>query len=342
MVIVKTSGEISPNLYMLDTMQFNVSHITTAFCYYDGENALLMDVGTSDNVPTVLRALKKLKIPLKHLRGITLTHYHFDHAGGVSKLWKKVSKKVPDFKIYTTKFTKEKLQNAESHVVGATSTFNEFVGTMKPISDEFVNDAYVLLDEENPKVDLTIPIDFSMGAKIKLVPTPGHCPDHVSPSIFFNSSTSPQFLFGGEAVGTFYHESELMSAATSMPPNFQYNLYMESLKKIQDLNPEILGVCHYGAIKGKNAVKEYLEDQTNYMQDLVIAIKKHYNENPSVRYIIEQLKKDRLHVNNRVGNRFVDNPTSNHFLSNLQLALTYGILIDLGYRESKYEERVVK
>ena len=32
-------------------MQF-IPEITSAFCYYDGKQALLMDIGTSDNVQT--------------------------------------------------------------------------------------------------------------------------------------------------------------------------------------------------------------------------------------------------------------------------------------------------
>ncbi|MCF2141568.1 MAG: MBL fold metallo-hydrolase [Candidatus Lokiarchaeota archaeon] len=343
MAILKHQGEISPNLYMIDTMQFNVSHITTVFCYYDGKNALLMDIGTTDNVQNVLRNLKKFKIPIEHLRGIALTHYHFDHAGGATKLWKKLHKKNLDFKIYTTKITKEKLQNANSHVTGATTTFGEFVGTMKPIPKEFEEEAFIILDQNNrdKNRDNKIPIEFESNVEIKLIPSPGHSPDHVCPAVFTNSSKSPDFLFGGEAVGTFYNETQLISASTSMPPNFQYEIYLESLKNIAKINPEILGVCHYGAISGKSDVQYYLDDQIKYMEDLRKAIIKHYAEEPSVRYVIEELKKDQLHIKNRIGNRFTNDPVSERFLNNLQLALTYGIMIDLGYRNSKYEKRSV-
>ncbi|MHA1522077.1 MAG: MBL fold metallo-hydrolase, partial [Promethearchaeota archaeon] len=202
MTILKQAQLISPNLYMLDTNQFSVSHITSAFCYYDGKQALLMDVGTSDNVSYVLRSLKNYGIPLNKISGITLTHYHFDHAGGISRLYKKLVKKNPDFKIYTTKFTRNKLQNAESHVKGATSTFGEFVGTMRPIPEHQVENAYHLLDG-----DMQIPLDFDTGAIIKLIPTPGHSPDHVSPAIYGNSKQYPDFVFAGEAAGTFYAET---------------------------------------------------------------------------------------------------------------------------------------
>ncbi len=98
MTILKQEGLISPNLFMLDTMQFSMPHITSSFCYYDGKQALLMDVGTSDNVSPVIRSLKRHYIPLEQIKGITLTHYHFDHSGGVSRLYKKLVKKNPDFK----------------------------------------------------------------------------------------------------------------------------------------------------------------------------------------------------------------------------------------------------
>ncbi|MHA1521408.1 MAG: MBL fold metallo-hydrolase [Promethearchaeota archaeon] len=225
MTILKYAGQISPNLYMLDTMQFNLSHITTAFCYYDGQQALLMDVGTSDNVSEIIRSLRKNNIPLEEVKGITTTHYHFDHAGGVSRLYKKIIKKNPDFKIYTTKFTRDKIQNAVSHIKGATSTFGEFVGTMRPIPEPQVENAFHLLDG-----DMQIPLDFDTGVTIKLIPTPGHSPDHVSPAIYGNSKQYPDFVFAGEAAGTFYAETRPITNT-----KFTWKVSIDLLKHRQNL-----------------------------------------------------------------------------------------------------------
>lgn len=337
MTIKKEPGLIAPNLYMIDTLQFNVSHITTVFCYFDGTNGLLIDIGTSDNVTTVLRSLRKMNIPLEKIQGVTLSHYHFDHAGGATKLWKKMVKKNPHFKIYTSSYTRNKLQKAESHRVGATTTFGEFVGTMNPIPEELINDAYHIVEP-----DSYIPITFQGGVRIKLIAAPGHSPDHVAPAVFQASAEKPDFVFAGEATGTFYNESELISTSTSMPPNYQHSIYMKSLEKLIELNPKSMGVCHYGAIQGEEQVHQFLVDHRKFMQELYSAIKNHYTEKPSIPYVITKLEEEKLHVKNRVGDRFTDDPVSRHFISNLQLALTYGILIDQGFRESKYEPRDVK
>ncbi|MHA1521409.1 MAG: hypothetical protein ACTSRK_14590 [Promethearchaeota archaeon] len=71
------------------------------------------------------------------------------------------------------------------------------------------------------------------------------------------------------------------------------------------------------------------------------SIKEHVAENPDVRYVIGKLEEEKLHVKFRVGDRFTADPVSQRFLTNLQVALTYGMLIDIGARKSKYEPRDV-
>jgi glyoxylase-like metal-dependent hydrolase (beta-lactamase superfamily II) len=267
------------------------------------------------------------------VKGIILTHYHFDHAGGVSKLWQQIYPANPSFKIICTKETRNLLQNAADHVVGARSSFGDFVGTMDPIPDEHLAEAYEIV-HSNKQLDLQICSEYS----VELLATPGHCSDHHCPILYKDGK--PLFGFGGEAAGTLYHGSQLVSLPTSMPPHFQFEQYMTSLAKLQALPLDYFGLCHFGVISGREDINTYLANHAKFMYQFRDAIIKFYHENPSTRYIITQCNQSGLNFYERLDPFFQKTATKSTFFQNLQVALTYGILIDLGYRSSKYEQKV--
>ena len=332
MTIITESGQFSDNLFLIDTEQFSKKRITTVFCYWDGENCYLIDIGTSDNVQTILRFLKKNDIPLQKVKGLFLSHYHFDHGGGSTKLWKTIHRKEEksNFKIITTTETKEKLQHADSHIIGAKTTFGNFVGEMTPISIELEGEAYEIIS-----FDKDYTLSPSKNITIRLISTPGHSNDHCSPTIFRNDV--PIFCFIGEASGCLYNGSELLSQPTSMPPNFQFEKYMNSLEKIIDLNPENLGLCHFGVISGKMDIKTYLIGHKKYMIDFRATVIDLYKKNHSTRFIIENLKEYFFNDDKFIDIYYRKLNDHTNFLSNLRLALTYGMMISLGFRKPKYE-----
>ena len=66
------------------------------------------------------------------------------------------------------------------------------------------------------------------------------------------------------------------------------------------------------------------------------AIKDAYEDNPSTKYVIS---KTNSFWEGRFDERLGGDKMSRKFLNNLRLALTYGHMIDLGYRKPKYEKR---
>jgi hypothetical protein len=325
MAIIRQEAKLD-DLYIIDTFQFNLPKITSVFCWFDGEKALLLDCGTSDNSKTILSKLQSYSIPLEKLVGVVPSHYHFDHGGGSFNLWKAMKEINPSFTIYTNPLTKMKLQNPESQLKGASTTFGKFVGTMEPPPDE----AFTLV-----KPDELLPLEFKGNVKVKLVHTPGHTPDHCSPSFFCGNQCL--FSFAAESCGTTYRTDIALSTASSMPPNFSYDTYMKSFEKICSLSPEIIGLCHFGLITGED-VAFFLNDHKNFMQDLKNAIISAFKEDPSTAHVMqatEYLWRDRF------GAELLGMKGSEQFFGNLRLALTYGIMVDLNLRPPKYEERLV-
>ncbi|MHA1727504.1 MAG: MBL fold metallo-hydrolase [Promethearchaeota archaeon] len=326
MTILKHPGKITENIYLNDTLQFGVNGVTTSFWYWDKKTLLLIDVGTSENVESLINSLnlflKEHELSYSNVYGVTGSHYHFDHMGGATELWKRLVKKNPDFKILVPKDMHNLIQDAEGHIKGADTTFRGFVGTMEPGPEE----AFEIV-----KKDSDLPLDLEDGNKIRLISTPGHTPDYCSPTLFKDGEVV--FCYSGEAAGNLYHSSKIISTVSSMPSNFNFDVYMKSLEKIISLKPHALGMCHFGALTGKDECSFYLQDQKKHIVDFRNAVIKFYNEKPSVRYVIE-----------RMGTKYwedrIDPVDKANLMMNLKLALTYGMMIDLGYRESKYEKRL--
>ena len=325
------TGQISENLYLIDLLQFGINRITNVYCYWDGNHAILFDIGTSDNVNHVLRVLrKKLKIPLEKLEAIIPTHYHFDHGGGANKLWRKMQGINPNFKILTTKDTQSKLQHADDHIIGARTTFGKFVGEMNPLSEEEYAKAYQIIELNEP-----LPFDLPNGYQIKVISTPGHTHDHKSLVIMQHEEV--EFIFAGEAAGTYFGHPDLLTIPSSMPPNFHYKNYMDSLAKLKALNPKMMGVCHFGSLQGQLKIRKYIDQHQEYMERMKSAILYAHKINSSTRYIIEHLISEDLGFKHRVGKYYIPYLSTSYF-ENLFLAVSYAIMVDLGIKEPKYEK----
>ncbi len=312
------------NVILLDTMQFNLPEITSVFCYDDGRQALLLDAGTSHNADTILDTLKRKGIDPARVSGIALTHYHFDHGGGTAALWQRMKDLNPRFRIYTTTRTKEHLNDAASHLTGAQTTFGPFVGTMEPIPAE----AFVIVEPDD-----FIPLEFATGARIKLVHSPGHSADHCSPCVY--EGDEAVFMFAGEASGTIYNENQILTSPTSMPPNFRYEPYMQSLEKLQQIKPQAMGFCHFGVISGRDDIETLFTEHRSFMQNFHEAITGAFAENPSTGYVLQATESL---WENRFNPDWLNMPGSEVFYKNIRLAVTYGFLVGLGLRRPKYEQ----
>ncbi len=313
------------NVYLIDTKQFNMETITSIFCYSDGKKSLLMDVGTSDNIDTVFNSLIRHGIALESLAGIVPSHYHFDHGGGSAELWKRMQAINKDFMVYTNSITKQNLQNSAGHIGGARTTFGNFVGTMDRIPDE----AFHVVE-----MDDFLPFEFAAGERVKLLHTPGHTTDHCSPSVILGDRTI--FTFAGEALGTIYTNDRMLSTPTSMPPNFRYDDYMSSMGKIRSMNPDLVGFCHFGILSGSDDINFVFEDHRDFMNLFREEVISAFNEDPSTSHVLaktEYLWKD------RIDSSFAQIKGNEAFFGNLRLAVTFGLMVDLGFRKPKYERK---
>lgn len=324
--IITASKPINHYIHHLDLKEFGQNRILSCFIGEFDNYSVIMDCGSSLEVNKIFQYTKKKDIDLSSIKYLITTHHHFDHNGGMFKLYEEVKKHNPDVKILTNKLTKNLLNNFEGHLSRAKRTFGDFIGEMKPIEEKAFNLISPLEDFHTlPLKSYQIIDSFYSNQKridLAILKTPGHTPDHQCP--VFIRDNKIDFVFFGEAVGTIYHSSKLMTMPTSMPVYFDYEKYMETLNKLMLITPILAGFCHFGAINGEQEIKYVLNEHKNFMKEFRQKVINLYAEKAQTKYIVEKIMP--------YFEKRTDLKNSHPILKNIVLGVVYGMMMDLGYR----------
>lgn len=325
MPIICEAGEFIENIHLIDLNQYGMNKVCSSFLLHWDDSTVILDVGTSDDERKILSYMKKHNIPRETVKYLVPSHHHFDHAGGMWRILRKLEKWNPSIKILTTDLTKTQLQHPEKHLIAAASTYTDWVGKMEPIADRYFQvvepDTKILLDEEE-KLELML---FS---------SPGHTFDHVCSTIYKDGN--PYFSYFGEAAGTLFNQTDLKTLPTSMPTEFNYEKYMRSVERIRKLGVRNAGFCHFGAITTPKDVNVILDDQIAFLPIFRYFVKTKYEEFQSTKPVVEAVinelfvARSSFHRSEGLSEAYKGISTRN------ALALVYGMLVDLGYKKNKY------
>ncbi|MFW9939084.1 MAG: MBL fold metallo-hydrolase, partial [Candidatus Thorarchaeota archaeon] len=222
--IIIESGKINEYLHHIDLKAYGKPRMLSIYLAEFDNCSILFDCGSSLDYKKVIRYLKKNKISLSSIKYLITSHHHFDHNGGLHLLYAELKKYNPELKILTNKRTKTLLNNYKEHLDRAKRTYGSLVGKMAAIEDS----AFQIIEpssnfDSNPN-RLNIYDTFTInGDEIRLgiLKTPGHTPDHQSAVLINNDIVD--FIFLGEAVGTIYHATKLVTMPTSMPIYYNHS-----------------------------------------------------------------------------------------------------------------------
>jgi len=331
-LITIKSGKINDYIHHIDLEPYGKARMLSVFLGEFDDCSILFDCGSSLEIKNCLRYFKKNQISLSSFKYLITSHHHFDHNGGMWKLYEEIKKFNPDVKILTNVMTKTLLNDYEQHLNRGRSTYGNLVGDMKPIEEKAFRIIEPTTNFNNNLKNLDIIETFTVnGSEIKLaiLKTPGHTPDHQTPILI--NGNSIEFIFFGEAVGTVYHESKLLTMPTSMPIYYNHNDYMATLKNLKQLNPLMAGFGHFGVINGKNNIREIILEHESFMKKFKALIIKYHSETPETRYIVEKIFPILLP---RTDLSFDNYPV----FKSVALAIVYGMMISLGFRSIPKEE----
>ena len=150
-------------------------------------------------------------------------------------------------------------------------------------------------------------------------------PNTKAPQFGLPSEGEAIFCHVAEAAGIHYHLSKFVTIPTSMPPGFQFDPFMASLEKLIKIQPQTISFCHFGAITGAQDSMAALQDQKEFLPFYRAKIKELFEKYGTTREVVEGIVPILLE-------RSIFTQGSSE-IKKFILALVYGMLVDLGFKE---------
>ncbi|TLS36962.1 MBL fold metallo-hydrolase [Pseudalkalibacillus caeni] len=237
--------ELGYNISLIDLFDLGMNQRTGSYVFHE-EELTIIETSASPSLPHLLNGLEEMKIALKKIKYIIVTHIHLDHAGGVGLLLQK----CPNAKVVVHQKGYRHLSNPSRLIEGAKAVygekFDELFDPILPIPEE-----NLIIKEDGDTLEL------SEGRTLTFMDTPGHAKHHFS--IFDSKSNG---VFTGDTVGVYYPQLlldgvELYLPSTS-PNQFSPEAMLQSAKRIEDYGVDRIYFGHYGMSENPDEVFDQL------------------------------------------------------------------------------------
>jgi len=255
--IINSEGKFGDNYYLIDGMTMGMQKFLSIYIIEHNGTRLMIDVGETMKSRKILKKLKDFG--LYPIHKILLTHSHWDHVQGISKL-KNLIKDL-DVEILASENAVENLKHPEKMIEG----FQE-VADVIPFEEE------ITPLKEGDIIDLN-------GLELEVLNLFGHTMD----SIGLFDKTNKNIFAGGAAINRLDQNAFFVPL---MPPDFHEQELLKSFNKLRDTRSELnsISLAHFGVWKDK-----HFEQILDEMEDLYFKVKdsliEWYNENPSIDFI---------------------------------------------------------
>lgn len=235
---------------------------TREICLYllKGKEAMIISGGMSYIAPSLERQFFQMDFDTKNIEYLVVLHSHLDHCGAVPYL----KRKFPQVQILASAYSQEAF--SKEKVVNAIASANKGAIDASGLQDEYER---LNLEFDGIQVDQVVAekdiIDLGDGIEAHFIETPGHTKCSLAVYVpklkaMFPSDSAPVPLADGNGL--------------SVPsPQYDFLLYVESLKKLSSYEIEICAFEHHGVFLGeqaRNILPQGLE-QTEKFKNCVIA-----------------------------------------------------------------------
>ena len=275
MTIINSEGKIGDNYYLIDGVVMGLPKVLSIYVIENEGMRLMIDVGEATKSRAIIKKLKEYD--LYPIHKIVVTHSHWDHAQGLSKI--KNLMKDSEVEVLASENAIENLRHPERMIEGF-----EGLNTIPYEGD-------VTSLKEGDLIDLN-------GLELETMNFFGHTMDSIA--LFDKSNRN---IFVGDAVSMRLDEEAFY--APLMPPNFYENELINSFKKLRAMKNELssISLAHFGVWKDT-----HFDQILNEMEDLYFKVKNSliewYNEDPSIEIITSKYCRT-LMPNSKVWNEMV-------------------------------------
>jgi glyoxylase-like metal-dependent hydrolase (beta-lactamase superfamily II) len=265
--------EVADKIYEIkpEGKAFECFPLCTVYLIVD-ENAALVEVGCSVQIPDILEAVDKLDYDIRKLSYIIPTHVHADHAGGAGLLARqlpqaKVVAHSRAVKVLADESILERMMQGFMKVYGDDA--RKRFGEMVPVAEQ----RFVKVEDGG-----SIPLG---SRELKVIHTPGHDPNHLC---FLD--TRSRGIFCGDALGAYFSEIEVLF--TCPVPGSDPFLFLQSIEKLKKLKPELVFFSHGSANRDADKIIQSALDGARQCHDTALeALRSDEDQKAVARRLIE-------------------------------------------------------
>jgi glyoxylase-like metal-dependent hydrolase (beta-lactamase superfamily II) len=216
------SVQITSAVYQVGGGPLSAPEDAAIYLIKENDEGILIDAGCGNATDRVMENIRSCNLDPDRISMLLLTHCHYDHTGGAQEIRQRTGCKLVAHELDAVY-----LENGDDEVTAANWYGDSLHG--------FQVDRKLTDDRDTINLgELTI----------SALHTPGHTPGSV---VYLLESENKSILFGQDVHGP-------------LNPAFKSNhqAYQRSLKKMLDLNADILCEGHFGIIKGRRQVADFI------------------------------------------------------------------------------------
>ena len=214
------------DLIDLDQAREGYRKFISCWIYRDDRISFVVDPGPRASIDALITSLHGCGV--EHLDYVLLTHIHLDHGGGSADLLAAFE----GARLYCHPM-------GLSHLIEPARLWQGSVKTLGAVAEMYGEPRPVAADRFADEQELA-------GRGIRVLPTPGHAPHHVSYLV-------GETLFAGEAIATIMGLGEGQHYfRPASPPRFVPDIFLDSLNVLAVLDPEpvVCALAHHGQLPG--------------------------------------------------------------------------------------------
>ena len=213
------------SLHTIDLQFLNIPGVIASYLIKNGDDNILIESGPASTLPTLLKALKKLKVSAESIKHVFLTHVHLDHAGAA---WFFAELGA---QIYVHPKGAKHLNKPERLWASAKRIYKDDMerlwGEMKSIPHSKITAV-----KNSKKIK-------AGKLKLKALHSPGHADHHISWQI-------NDILFSGDVGGVKISDGPTYPPCP--PPDIDIEAWLKSIKLIKSNRFNKLYLTHFGEV----------------------------------------------------------------------------------------------
>jgi len=220
---VKKAGKIADGIYIIGGPDISHPSDATSFVIDFGDELVMIDSGAGNSSKILVQNIEKAGLNPHDISTLILTHCHIDHIGSAPYF-----KKNFNCDLVVHDLDAGAIESGDPILTAANWYETEFPPT--PVDRRLTGDHEILKFGDE---------------KLHCLHTPGHTPGSIS--VYINRGGT-RILFGQDIHGPFL-------------PSFGSDIeeWKKSMKKLLDLEADILCEGHFGIYRSKESVKEYIK-----------------------------------------------------------------------------------